>query len=74
MQDLDAELLAFAHELADLAAPIARERFRAAHDVDTKEDRSPVTVADRSIEAALRERIEARYPEHGVYGLSLIHI
>lgn len=68
MDALDAELLAFAHELADLAAPIAREHFGAAHDVDTKEDRSPVTIADRGIEAALRERIEARYPDHGVYG------
>ena len=68
MDDLDAELLAFAHELADLAAPIAREHFGAAHDVDTKADQSPVTVADRRIEAALRDRIESRYPGHGIYG------
>ncbi|MCK5943975.1 MAG: inositol monophosphatase family protein [Planctomycetes bacterium] len=62
------ELLAFAHELADLAGPIARRHFRQPHDVETKHDRSPVTVADRAIEMALRERVEQRFPAHGIYG------
>jgi histidinol phosphatase-like enzyme (inositol monophosphatase family) len=63
-----AELLTFANELADLAAPIARRHFRSAHDVESKPDQTPVTIADRAIETALRDRIEQRYPEHGIYG------
>ncbi|HEY1366548.1 MAG TPA: inositol monophosphatase family protein [Gaiellaceae bacterium] len=61
--------LAFAFELADLAESIALARFRA-HDlvVDTKPDLSPVTDADRAVEAALRARIAERRPDDGVLG------
>ena len=61
-------LLAFAHELADLAAPIARRYFRQPHDLQTKTDQTPVTIADREIEATIRTHIERRFPEHGIYG------
>ncbi len=64
---LDA-LLRFAEELCDLARPIALRHFRTALDIVTKADESPVTVADRAIEAALRARIEAHFPEHGIFG------
>ncbi len=36
--------------------------------VEYKADRSPVTVADRESEILLRQRIEKRYPEHGILG------
>lgn len=36
--------------------------------VDRKEDRSPVTVADRAAEQLLRARIAERFPEDGVVG------
>ncbi len=62
------ELLAFAEGLADIARPIARTHFRALHGVDLKSDRSPVTIADRAIERALRERIAKVHPDHGVLG------
>ena len=68
MRDDLAPLLAFAHELADLARPIARAHFRTGHAVDDKPDHTPVTAADRAIEATLRERIAAAFPEHGVLG------
>ncbi len=61
-------LLRFAEALCDLARPIALRHFRTALDIVTKADESPVTVADRAIEAALRAEIEARFPEHGVFG------
>lgn len=61
-------LLAFAHELADLAQPIALKYFRTELDVLEKEDLSPVTIADRSVEAAMRARIMQVYPDHGIYG------
>ena len=63
-----AEALAFAGELADAARPIALRYFRTPLEVDSKDDESPVTIADRTIEAEMRRMIEARYPEHGIYG------
>lgn len=63
-----AELIAFAHRLADAARPIPKKYFRKRVDIISKDDDSPVTVADRESEAAMREVIEATYPEHGIYG------
>ena len=60
--------LAFAGEMADAVGPMARSYFRTTLDIISKLDDSPVTVADRSIEMALRERITARFPEHGIIG------
>ncbi|WPZ35115.1 inositol monophosphatase family protein [Thalassobaculum sp. OXR-137] len=58
----------FAAELADAARPIIRDYFRTGVVVDIKADDSPVTVADRSVEKALRAMIEARFPDHGIAG------
>ena len=65
---VDAALLAFAAELADAAGAIVRPYFRTALAVDDKADESPVTIADRQAEAALRRLIEARFPQHGIIG------
>jgi len=66
---IDRETLAgFAVELADLAAPIATRWFRHPLDIALKSDKSPVTAADRAVEAAIREAIAARYPDHGILG------
>ena len=62
------ELLRFACQLADTARPIAREYFRQPLEVENKADQSPVTIADRAIEKALRQLIETRYPDHGILG------
>jgi inositol-phosphate phosphatase/L-galactose 1-phosphate phosphatase/histidinol-phosphatase len=62
------ELLSFAAALADLARPIARSHFRQLDAVASKADLTPVTLADRQIERALRARIAAAWPEHGVLG------
>ena len=62
------ELVAFAHRLADRAGEISLAAFRQGLTVERKADRSPVTEADRSAEAALRQMIEASYPAHGVVG------
>jgi len=61
-------LAAFAHELADAAGAVIRPYFRANLPVEDKADESPVTRADREAEAAMRALIEARYPDHGIYG------
>lgn len=62
------ELLAFAHALADASGAVIRPYFRASVNVDDKADLSPVTIADREAEAAIRVRIETRFPDHGILG------
>ena len=62
------EVLSFANDLADIARPIALQHFRSPLSIDLKGDSSPVTIADRTIETRLRERIAERYPDHGVFG------
>jgi histidinol phosphatase-like enzyme (inositol monophosphatase family) len=60
--------LALASELADAAGATIRPYFRTRLTVDDKADQSPVTVADRAAEAAMRQLINARFPDHGIYG------
>lgn len=63
------EFVDFAHTLARRSAEVIRPLFgRSDLRVDEKEDTSPVTAADRDAEAAMRELIRARYPEHGILG------
>lgn len=63
------ELVDFARALALRSARVIRPLF-ASHGlrVDRKDDASLVTAADRDAEAAMRELIGARYPDHGVIG------
>jgi inositol-phosphate phosphatase / L-galactose 1-phosphate phosphatase / histidinol-phosphatase len=63
-----AELVAFAHRLADTAGTIIRRYWRQPIAVETKADDSPVTIADREVEQALRELIRATWPDHGIAG------
>ncbi|MGQ3030727.1 MAG: inositol monophosphatase family protein, partial [Ferrovibrionaceae bacterium] len=63
-----AEHLALAATLADAAGAVIRPYFRAGVDVDDKADASPVTIADREAELAMRRLIEARFPDHGIFG------
>jgi histidinol phosphatase-like enzyme (inositol monophosphatase family) len=60
--------LATARDLVAAARPIARRYFRQRLTVERKADASPVTVADRSIEAELRAILSARHPEHAIFG------
>jgi len=61
--------LALLHAMADQADAIARRYFRAAAlAVETKADASPVTAADRAIEAAARALLRRRHPTMAVLG------
>ncbi len=62
------QALGFAQHLADITRPIALRYFRTSLEVTLKADKSPVTVADRKIESALRRLIHERYPHHGIIG------
>lgn len=66
--DLINKLLVFANMLADEAAQISRKYFRQAITIDSKDNKSPVTIADREIELRLRELIKQHYPSHGIIG------
>jgi inositol-phosphate phosphatase / L-galactose 1-phosphate phosphatase / histidinol-phosphatase len=57
-----------AHWLADAAGAVARRYFRQPIGVDTKPDRTPVTIADREAEATMRAAIERRFPDDGILG------
>jgi inositol-phosphate phosphatase/L-galactose 1-phosphate phosphatase/histidinol-phosphatase len=57
-----------AERLADAAGEVARRYFRQPLAVDTKPDQTPVTIADREAEAAMRALIEARFPNDGIRG------
>src|SRR5258706_14954564 len=65
---VSAAQLALAEELADAAAAVIRPYFRQTIAVDDKADASPVTIADREAEQAMRRLIEARFPEDGIFG------
>jgi inositol-phosphate phosphatase / L-galactose 1-phosphate phosphatase / histidinol-phosphatase len=62
------ELIDTAHALADLARPIAQRYFRSHLAAEDKQDASPVTLADREIEAAIRQAIKQAHPSHGIIG------
>ena len=57
-----------ANRLADKVRPIARQYFRQPLEIISKYDDSPVTIADRNCELAMREMIEQEFPNHGIYG------
>lgn len=61
-------LLEFAVDLARRAGATTLAHFQSGLAVETKADGSPVTAADREAETLMRERIEARFPAHGILG------
>ena len=60
--------VAAAEAAADVAGAAVRPFFRSGFAVDTKSDRSPVTIADRTAELAMRAVLAERFPDHGVLG------
>jgi inositol-phosphate phosphatase/L-galactose 1-phosphate phosphatase/histidinol-phosphatase len=62
------EFIDFAGFLADAAGPILCRHFRTSVLVDTKPDQTPVSIADRDAEQAMRTLIIDRYPDHGIVG------
>lgn len=54
--------------MSDAAGEVIRKYFRQKIDIIGKDDNSPVTIADRDAEAAMRALIEAEFPSHGVIG------
>ena len=62
------ELIIFSNYLADESEKIIKEYFRKSFVIQSKEDESPVTIADQKAELKIRELIEKKYPNHGILG------
>jgi myo-inositol-1(or 4)-monophosphatase len=60
--------LAGANAAADVAGAVIRPFFRAGLSADAKQDHSPVTMADRAAEQAMRALLSEVFPDHGVLG------
>ncbi len=60
--------IALAHRLAEAAREEIRRLFRTDIESEAKGDASPVTVADRNAEAAMRRLIEAEFSADGIHG------
>lgn len=61
-------LLQAVRECAERAGSVAFKHYRTGVTVEWKGDGSPVTIADRGAELAVREWIEARFPSDGILG------
>ena len=60
--------LALAAALADAAGAAIRPYYRAEHGLEAKADASPVTLADRAAEGAMRALIERAFPTDAIIG------
>ncbi|WP_424944862.1 inositol monophosphatase family protein [Aliiroseovarius crassostreae] len=67
MTDL-VHLTQHAEAMAQIAARTANAHFRGRLGIEFKSDESPVTQADRAVEAELRDYLAAMFPDHGIYG------
>ena len=66
--DEERQFVPFVHDLIGCAFAIIDPLFLTDIAVTDKADASPVTAADRGAEIALRQRIAARFPDHGIVG------
>lgn len=62
------DLATLSLRLADAAGAVARRYYRTPVAVDAKADESPVTIADREVEAAIRAILGAERPGDGILG------
>ncbi|MCW8811245.1 MAG: histidinol-phosphatase [Ignavibacteriaceae bacterium] len=58
----------FCKVLAQASAQIIRQYFRTRISVESKDDNSPVTIADKKAEEIMREMISKHFPDHGIVG------
>ena len=61
-------LIEAAEAAVDAARAVIRPYFRAQVEAEAKADESPVTIADRQAETAIRSALSARFPTFGILG------
>ena len=64
----NAELAVFLSGLKDVSRPIISDWFRSGRSIEWKADDSPVTMADKAVETALRQAIAATFPDDAILG------
>jgi len=64
----DDQFIALALDLAEKSRSIVKRYFRSDIETIDKADATPVTVADREAEAAMRSLITQTFPDHGIIG------
>ena len=62
------EFYPFAQELISVSREIILGYYNTALEVEKKKDDTPVTIADRLAEGAIRDKINRRFPGHGIIG------
>ena len=62
------ELLDAAIEIARIGGEHTLKYFKKDINIISKEDDSPVTIADRETEQVMRREIQNRFPDHGIIG------
>lgn len=62
------EYMQFAKKAARMAGDVMQAYYYADQHVEIKDDDSPVTIADKEINAKLIDLVKAEYPLHGVLG------
>lgn len=62
------EFATLANSMADIAGDIIKKYYRKPMEIDKKDDDSPVTIADREVETALREFLAKKRPNDGIFG------
>lgn len=68
MSSLYADELSFALSISEEVATISLDYFSKGVDVVTKDDGSPVTKADKEVEAIIRKAIAKRFPADSILG------
>ena len=56
------------NHMLDTASQITMQHFRSPVEFDIKQDDSPVTIADKAAEQALRDILASRFPQHAIFG------
>ena len=62
------EFIEFSNLLSEESSKIILKYFRSDYNVESKNDSTPVTVADKESESLIRELIIKKYPNHGIIG------
>jgi histidinol-phosphatase len=71
MSESHESLMQAVHEAAAMAGSVAMQHYQTELVVEAKHDGSPVTLADRATERALREWIQERFPTDAIQGEEL---
>ena len=67
-EEVPAEYVALANRLVEAASDVTRRYFRTPIEIDDKNDASPVTIADKGAEAAMRALVASSFPDHAIFG------